>query len=109
MQRRAPVSLPGESETAEAEPPPGPVRVVHVADYGGAYTGSFIPLLRSAIAATRSAGWEAEALFAEEARGRGWLDVLEADRVGVRFLPRDRMAAAMRLRDLVAGIDGTVI
>src|SRR5262249_52989061 len=63
----------------------------------------------SAIAATRSAGWEAEALFAEEARGRGWLDELEADRVGVRFLPRDRMAAAMRLRDLVTRIDGTVI
>ena len=86
-----------------------PVRVLHVADYGGPYTGSFIPLLRAAIARARAAGFEAEAIFGEEVRGRAWLSELEADGVAVGFIPRERRAARLRLSELLAGIKETVI
>jgi glycosyltransferase involved in cell wall biosynthesis len=86
-----------------------PVRVLHVVDYGGPYTGSFVPLLRTAIARARAEGFEAEAIFGEEVRGRAWLSELEADGVAIGFIPRERRAARRRLSELLAGIEGTVI
>ena len=50
----------------------GPVRIVHVADYSSPYTGSFVPLLRTAVGAARAAGWEAELVFGEQARDCAW-------------------------------------
>src|SRR4051794_32960226 len=87
----------------------GAVRVLHVADYGGPYTGAFVPLLRTAIARARAEGFEAEAIFGEEVRGRAWLAELEADGVPIGFIPRERRAASLRLGELLAGMDGTVI
>src|SRR3954469_20734628 len=67
-----------------------PVRVIHVADYAAPYTGSFVPLLEQASAATRRSGWIPEVLFSEAARGRRWVGGLEAEGVAVQFLSRDR-------------------
>jgi glycosyltransferase involved in cell wall biosynthesis len=85
------------------------MRVVHVADYGNAFTGSFVPMLRAAIASTRDRGWEAELVFGGDARERPWIEELEADGIPVRFLPRSRLAATEELRRMLAGFDGAVI
>jgi glycosyltransferase involved in cell wall biosynthesis len=63
------------------------VRLVHLADYGGPYAGSFIPMIRTALRAGREAGFEVEALFSEVARGREWLADLDADGIAYRFAP----------------------
>jgi glycosyltransferase involved in cell wall biosynthesis len=87
----------------------GAVRILHVADYGGPYTGSFVPLLRTAIARARAEGFEVEAIFGEDVRGRAWLAELEADGVPIGFIPRGRRAARLRLTERLAHLDGTVI
>lgn len=81
---------------------PGPVRVVHLANYGGPYAGSFVPMLRAALAAARGRGWTAEAAFAPWARGKRWLPELEGDGVPVRFLEvGDRRALGQELGRLL--------
>jgi glycosyltransferase involved in cell wall biosynthesis len=85
------------------------VRVVHVADYGNAFTGSFVPMLRAAIGSARDRGWEAEIVLGGDAHERGWIDELQADGIPVRFLPRARASAAGRLAEMLRDFDGVVI
>lgn len=61
--------------------------VVHLADYGGPYSGSFIPMLLAGARAVRGAGWRFKAGFTPLARGRPWLRELEAEGVEARFAP----------------------
>ena len=79
------------------------MRLVHLADYGGPYAGSFIPMVRAAMRAGRARGWSVEAAFTEVARGRAWLGELEDEGVPVRFAPagsrRERRAWLERLLD----------
>lgn len=63
-------------------------RVIQLADYGGPYPGSFVPMLRAVCRVVRSRGWEAQLAFAEDARGRAWAAGLEAEGIPVQFLPR---------------------
>ena len=80
------------------------MRVVHLADYGGPYAGSFIPMLRAIFAAVRRRGWLPEAVFTESARRREWLAELAADDVPVHFLPtRPTRRARSELSALLAG------
>lgn len=53
-----------------------PRRVVQVADYGGPYPGSFVPMLGAAAAAAAEGGYSTTFCFSEVARGRQWLNEL---------------------------------
>ncbi|GAA1930538.1 glycosyltransferase family 4 protein [Nocardioides marmoribigeumensis] len=53
------------------------MHVIHLADYGGPYPGSFIPLLRAVGVAAERRGWSFELIFTPLARGREWLRLVE--------------------------------
>lgn len=55
------------------------VKLAWLMGYGGPYPGSSIPLLRAALGAADERGWEAMAIFGEEARHRPWLAELRSD------------------------------
>jgi glycosyltransferase involved in cell wall biosynthesis len=60
-------------------------RIVHLADYGGPYAGSFVPMLRGLAVTAQQRGHQTSMCFSETARGRGW--VAELERVtDVQFL-----------------------
>ncbi len=65
------------------------MRIVHLADYGGPYTGSFIPMLHAVLSAGRSRGWPVEAVFSETAEQYDWLHEFTDDNIPVRFVPTD--------------------
>jgi glycosyltransferase involved in cell wall biosynthesis len=61
-------------------------RLIHLADYGGIYSGSFIPMLIAVATAARNGGWSVELIFSDLSRGRDWLEDLERARIPYRFL-----------------------
>lgn len=63
------------------------MRLIHLADYHGPYAGSFIPMLLATLRAARGRGWDVAAGFTPVARGRPWVEELEADGIGVRVAP----------------------
>jgi glycosyltransferase involved in cell wall biosynthesis len=71
-------------------------RLIHLADYGGSYSGSFIPMLASVARTAMERGWSVELVFAEDAEGRGWLSGLEEARVPYRFIDVGSRARAGR-------------
>jgi glycosyltransferase involved in cell wall biosynthesis len=79
------------------------MRLVHLAHYPAPYGGSFVPMLRAALSAARKLGWSTEAVFADDAAARPWLDELREDEVAVRLVPlgprRDRQRAIAALLD----------
>jgi hypothetical protein len=78
------------------------MRVIHVADYGGPYAGSFVPMLRAVAATVRERGGTVEIAFTPVARDRPWLAELEADDVPVSFAPPgDRRTRARFLAELI--------
>jgi glycosyltransferase involved in cell wall biosynthesis len=82
------------------------MRVIHVADYGGPYAGSFVPMLRAVGAAVRERGGDFEVAFTRIAEDRPWLDELTADGVRVSFAPgRDRKTCARFLDDLAGSAE----
>ncbi len=62
------------------------MHVVHLADYGGPYPGSFVPALRTAAEIGAQRGWSTEVLLPSRAIGRSWADALAAD-LPVDFTP----------------------
>ena len=56
-----------------------PVRLIHLAGYGGPYPGSFIPMLRAVMGAAERRGWSREAVFTPISRERVWLGELDED------------------------------
>jgi glycosyltransferase involved in cell wall biosynthesis len=81
-------------------------RIVHCADYRGPYAGSFIPMLRAAASAARSAGLRTTVCFSEVARGRGWLGEFD-ELASVRFIERGGMRAqADQLASVIAAGNG---
>jgi glycosyltransferase involved in cell wall biosynthesis len=70
-----------------------PIRLIHVADYVPAYSGSFVPMLREALVRARARGWRATAIFPEAARDRDWARAL-AEEVEVAFAAPSRAAVA---------------
>jgi glycosyltransferase involved in cell wall biosynthesis len=79
------------------------MRVIHVADYGGPYAGSFVPMLRAVAAAVRDRGGTVEMAFTPVARDRPWLAELEADGIPVSFAPSGDRRARGRFLDELAG------
>lgn len=63
------------------------MRIVQFADYGGAYAGSFIPMLRALTRAARARGHDVDLAFSPTARGQAWLAELHEDSIPVRFSP----------------------
>lgn len=64
-------------------------RVIHLANYGGPYPGSFIPMIAAAREAVEGLGegWSFEAVFSPVAEGRPWLEQLRADGMRARLAP----------------------
>jgi glycosyltransferase involved in cell wall biosynthesis len=79
------------------------VRLVHASNYQSPYPGSFIPMLRAALRLGLERGLRTEAVFEEHARGRPWLEEIEADGVPVRLVRHGE------LRSLLAEDDGPAI
>jgi glycosyltransferase involved in cell wall biosynthesis len=69
------------------------VRLIHLADYEAAYSGSFVPMLREALTRAKKRGWHGLAVFPEAARGRDWANAL-ADEFEVQFLTPSTAAVA---------------
>jgi glycosyltransferase involved in cell wall biosynthesis len=63
------------------------VRLIHLADFGGPYPGSFIPAVRSLLRAGKEKGWRIGVIFSNVARGRTWLSDFERDQIPVLFAP----------------------
>jgi glycosyltransferase involved in cell wall biosynthesis len=72
------------------------VRLIHLADYVPAYSGSFVPMVREALVRARTRGWEATAVFPEAASNHEWARAL-AEEVEVAFLSPSRTAIAALL------------
>jgi glycosyltransferase involved in cell wall biosynthesis len=68
-----------------------PPRLVHLADYGGAYSGSFIPMLLAVARSARETGWSVELIFSDLSRDQGWLADIEQARIPYRFLEVQRV------------------
>jgi glycosyltransferase involved in cell wall biosynthesis len=60
-----------------------PPRLLHLADYTGSYSGSFIPMLLASAKAARRHGWSVELVFSELPAEKPWLE--EVERVGVPY------------------------
>lgn len=73
------------------------MRLVHLADYEAAYSGSFVPMLREALGSAQQRGWSATAVFPEAARGRDWARALDGE-FEVLFLPPSRAGVAGLIR-----------
>ena len=62
----------------------GPVaRLIHLAAYRSAHTGSFVPFLRSVLSAGQARGWSVGAVLPGEAAGRDWAGEFEQDSIPV--------------------------
>lgn len=85
--------------------------VIHLADYGGPYSGSFIPMLRAIATRVRARGWEFSTGFTAVARDRPWLAELAGDGIDADFAPEgaDRAALERWLAELVAQRDGPLV
>lgn len=77
------------------------MRLVHLADYGGPYAGSFVPMVAAVLTAGRRRGFEPLAVFTDVARGRPWLQELDAAQIPYRLSARDEIGAT------VAGLAAT--
>jgi glycosyltransferase involved in cell wall biosynthesis len=77
------------------------VRVVHLADYGGPYAGSFVPMLRAACRRVAREAWHPEIVLADVARDRPWLSELHEEGTRVRFAPASGSNRSS-LRELLA-------
>jgi teichuronic acid biosynthesis glycosyltransferase TuaC len=79
------------------------MRIVHLADYGGPYPGSFVAMIRAVDEAAAKRGWSFEAVFTPVAATRSWYAELAADGVATRIAPdvRRRPLSAW-LTDVVA-------
>jgi glycosyltransferase involved in cell wall biosynthesis len=64
----------------------GSPRLLHFADYGASYPGSFIPMVASLARGARDRGWSVELVFSELSRGRPWVTDLEAAGHVLRFV-----------------------
>jgi glycosyltransferase involved in cell wall biosynthesis len=78
------------------------MRLVQLAAYDGPYPGSSIPMIRAALLEAQRRGWQADAVFAETARGRDWLGLFAEDGIPARILERgSRRGMAAQLRALL--------
>ena len=85
-------------------------RIIELADYGGPYPGSFVPMMTRLAERARARGARVEAVFSNVARERSWLREFEAKAIPVRFMPtRPFRAARERISEMLAGFDGPTV
>lgn len=85
-------------------------RIVHMAAYGGAYPGSFIPMLEAARIAVESRGWTYEAVFTPGVERHRWYLELRDHGVRVWVAPRlTRRRAAAWTRALLSEHSGPTL
>ena len=63
------------------------MRLVHLAEFGSPYPGSFIPVLVHLLRTARERGWSVEAVFGQDAAGRPWLDEFDDADIPRRIAP----------------------
>lgn len=81
-----------------------------LADYGGLYGGSFVPMLRALAGEARDRGWGVECGFTPVSRGRPWLADLAADQIPFAFAPSaERVEIRRWIADLITELPGPVI
>ncbi|HWX87831.1 MAG TPA: glycosyltransferase family 4 protein [Solirubrobacteraceae bacterium] len=85
------------------------MRLVHLADYGGTYPGSFIPMVRAVLDGGRRRGWDVEAVFSEVAHDRIWLSELREEGFACRLAPSGRGAVAQTVAEMVKGDRPTIL
>lgn len=85
------------------------MRLIHFADYGGSYPGSFIPMLRAVLLAGREQGWEVEAGFTEVAQDRPWLLELREEGLGGHLAEPGRRGAVDLVERLAGGAQPTIV
>lgn len=76
--------------------PDRPLRLLHLADYAAVYPGSFIPMVTALGRAARDRGWEVGLVFPASARGRAWMETLEAEGLGPRTIELGAAAGPAR-------------
>jgi len=81
---------------AEQVMPSRPPRLLHFADYGASYAGSFIPMAAALARAATERGWAVELVFSETARGKPWLAELEREKIAHRFIDLGSAAGPAR-------------
>ena len=80
----------------------GELRVVHMAGYAAAYSGSFIPMLEAARSGIESRGWTYEAMFPPGVERYEWYESMRAAGVVARASPQlGKRGAAVRIRELL--------
>jgi glycosyltransferase involved in cell wall biosynthesis len=86
------------------------MRVIQAADYGPPFPGSFVPMLRAVLGATRESGWAPVAVLPERARDHDWVARLRADGFRVEIAPGvERSELRPFLEAIVAEDDGPTI
>ncbi len=81
-------------------------RIVHCADYGGPYAGSFVSMLAAAARAADERGYETTICFSERARNRSWLAELDGI-AEIRFVERAGIRGDLhQFRRILAEADG---
>jgi glycosyltransferase involved in cell wall biosynthesis len=78
------------------------MRLIHLAAYGGAYPGSFIPMVRSILDAGRRRGWNVEAVFSEVANDKIWLNELREEGFICRLAPTRRSGRGQMVKRFIA-------
>jgi glycosyltransferase involved in cell wall biosynthesis len=76
------------------------MRLIHLADYGGTYPGSFIPMVRAVLDGGRKRGWEVEAVFSQVADDRAWLSELRHEGFTCRLAPTGRQALRQTVEEV---------
>ncbi|MGC2374796.1 MAG: glycosyltransferase family 4 protein [Solirubrobacteraceae bacterium] len=85
------------------------MRLIHLADYGGTYPGSFIPMVRAVLEGGRRRGWSVEAVFSEVARDRVWLSELREEGFDCRLAPTGRRMLSQMLEEITAADELTIL
>jgi glycosyltransferase involved in cell wall biosynthesis len=88
---------------------PASGRIVHCADYGGPYAGSFVPMLAAAAGVAREHGYATTICFSEVAQERPWLDDLRGV-ADISFIERSGTRGNLRqLQHIVSAWHGTPV
>ena len=87
------------------------LRVVHLASYASAYSGSFIPMLEAARTGIESRGWTYEAVFPPGVERFVWYEKMQNAGVDVRTWPGlgKRGGDARWIRDLLGERPGSTL
>lgn len=85
------------------------ISLVHLADYGGVYPGSFIPMVRSVLQLAGERGWTHQAVFSPVAAERPWLSELREQGLTCTVAPAGHGARRELVERLCSQTRGPVI